>query len=1381
MKIRKIFALFLSLCLIFGAVPITALAADQTNDGAGIRIQYVDGSYDKTTGIMKVRVQAKMPAGTGITTIGTLLSYDNTKLAVVNQYKTSQDLTAPDGTLINPAAATVKAIMTTESAYGAAGAYSVANGDIYSSGNRSALYIYLYNSSPDVNKPTDAQTSGDWFDVCEVMFRVTGKPDDPATVLNNDSLRIADVTKGDDAVMKGAFPANDIYSIYLTDNSDPARLYVLNKMSGCTATEVTGEKSLMTAPGTGDATYPGSTNEPPEPPKPAAQLTTAPVGVAGLTYDGKDKELVTAGTATNGTMQYSLDNATWTDTIPSAIDAGDYKVHYKVIGDATHSDFVPPSNVIDVEIAAKNIGSATIDPITAETYTGSEIKPEPSVKDGTTTLVKGKDFNCSYNANTNAGTAEVTVTGMGNYQGTKTANFTINKAIQTITVPTVPPTVAMTASLNLNDYCSSNADGATLTYALKSSASSPGGPTITGSTFNAGTSTGEYTVTVNSAKTSNYEAATAQSFQVKIVALPQASITTAPTAKTGLTYTGTAQPLVTEGTASGGTMRYSLDNTNWIETVPVAKAAGNYTVYFKAIGDAGHSDFTPTSNSVNVTIAKKNVTIIGLKAENKVYNGDITATVKGTATVEGKEGSDAVDVTAGTASFDNKNVGVRKTVKFTGYGLSGTDAGNYNLKAQPADVTADITVKEVTVTGITATNRGYAEGNVDVDLTGGTVSGAVSGDDITVDLSNAKGKIADADAGTGKAVTVTGVMLGGADKDNYKLKEQPKGIKVDITQATYGDKTATGNAKYGAEGTVDLSSLIVAGGAASYVSNTDTNSVMAAVPVIDGKSLKFKFTDDATKVGKSATVAVKVQSANYADYTITVTLTVGDKEVPTVTAQDITVTYTGTAVPNSAINGTATVGGTTIAGTWEFQAGETVTNVAESGNKTVVFKPKEAANYAEATTTIKVTINKAKPTGEPAYTKITADGKTLADTPLTIGTLQPDAIGYQLQWVNDSGTAFADTTAVEKNKEYKWLFTPADALNYESLGGILVPYYVAPSSGGGGYIPSTTPTAKPSTEPVQAGKTTTSDLAADTTSKGNETSTTVNQAAADKIVDAAVKNRSEEIVISTKVKNEATASGVKAAKLILPTTSLQTIAEKTDAKLTLQTDVGQITLDNKTIAAVAAQSGSGTVSMSISKVKDAAKEVRFELQITSADGKQVSDFNGGKATIVVAVPQALSGKKIACVYIDANAHYHKVPGKLNTDGSYTFTTEHFSSYAIMEAAAIEESIAAQKAVVEKLKLKLTSKLVKSKKGKKQISLRWKNTSTMQLDGVQIYRSTKRNSGYRKKVMLTSKSSKYTDTAVKQGKKYYYKARGYVTIDGERVYTAASTKAYRTVK
>ena len=906
MKTRKIFAFFLSLCLIFGAAPITALAADQTNDGAGIRIQYVDGSYDKTNGIMKVRVQAKMPAGTGITTIGILLSYDNTRLAVVNKNNTSKDVTSNEGEKKESEAIISKTLIQTVDDDENTKEYTLQDSTMYKAGDRSGIYTFHYNGKPTTQKATDAQTSGNWFDVYEIMFRVAGKPDDPATVLNNDSLRIADVTKGDDAVMKGAFPANDIYSIYLTDNSDPARLYVLNKMSGCTATEVTGEKSLMTAPGTGDATYPGSTNEPP---KPAAELTTAPVAVAGLAYDGTDKELVTAGTATNGTMQYSLDNVTWTGNIPKATNAGDYKVYYKVKGDATHSDFVPSSNAVDVKIAAKDISSATIDTIAGETYNKSAFKPEPGVKDGATALVMGKDFTYSYKNNTNAGTAEVTVTGKGNYQGTKTANFKINKATQTITVPSDVPEVAMASSLDLSTLCSSNADGATLVYALKSSASSPGGPTITGSTFNAGTTTGEYTVTVNSAETSNYEAATEQSFKVKIVALPHASITANPTAKTGLIYDGNEQPLVTEGTANGGTMKYSLDNTHWTDTIPVAKEADDYTVYFKAIGDAEHSDFTPTSNTVNVTIAKKDVTIAGLKAENKVYDGDKTATVKGTAEVVGKFSGDQVNVVAGTASFDNKSVGDRKTVTFSGYALSGTEKDNYNLKAQPASVTADITAKEVTVTGITAINRGYAEGNVDVNLTGGTVSGAVSGDDVKADLSNAKGKISDANASNNKAVTVTGVKLGGADKGNYKLKDQPKGIKVDITQATYGDKTAAGNAKYGAEGTVDLSSLIVAGGAASYVSNTDTDSVMATVPAIEGKSLKFKFKDVAANVGKTATVNVKVQSANYADYTITVTLKVGDKTAPTVTAPTAKTGLTYNGNEQVLINAGSTTGG----------------------------------------------------------------------------------------------------------------------------------------------------------------------------------------------------------------------------------------------------------------------------------------------------------------------------------------------------------------------------------------------------------------------------------------------------------------------------------------
>ena len=58
-------------------------------------------------------------------------------------------------------------------------------------------------------------------------------------------------------------------------------------------------------------------------------------------------------------------------------------------------------------------------------YTGSAIKPAPTVKVGSTTLKSGTDYTLSYKNNTNAGTATVTITGKGNYTGTKSVTFKI--------------------------------------------------------------------------------------------------------------------------------------------------------------------------------------------------------------------------------------------------------------------------------------------------------------------------------------------------------------------------------------------------------------------------------------------------------------------------------------------------------------------------------------------------------------------------------------------------------------------------------------------------------------------------------------------------------------------------------------------------------------------------------------------------------------------------------------------------------------------------------------------------------------------------------------------------------------------------------------------
>ena len=82
----------------------------------------------------------------------------------------------------------------------------------------------------------------------------------------------------------------------------------------------------------------------------------------------------------------------------------------------------------------------------------------------------------------------------------------------------------------------------------------------------------------------------------------------APTAKTGLTFTGSAQTLINAGSATGGTMYYSLDNLNWYTSVDnIKKTDANtngYTVYYKVVGDENHNDVA--SRSINVTIAKAN-------------------------------------------------------------------------------------------------------------------------------------------------------------------------------------------------------------------------------------------------------------------------------------------------------------------------------------------------------------------------------------------------------------------------------------------------------------------------------------------------------------------------------------------------------------------------------------------------------------------------------------------------------------------------------------------------------------------------------------------------------------------------------------------------------
>ena len=136
-----------------------------------------------------------------------------------------------------------------------------------------------------------------------------------------------------------------------------------------------------------------------------------------------------------------------------------------------------------------------------------------------------------------------------------------------------------------------------------------GTPTFTYSAIADGTFTeivptavGNYVVKATVAATTNYDGAE-KTAEFKIDRA-NAAFTTVPAAVANLVYTGGALDLITAGIADGGTMQYKLgDNGTWLSDIPAATNAGEYTVYYKALGDDNHKD-----------IAEANVTVVIAKA-----------------------------------------------------------------------------------------------------------------------------------------------------------------------------------------------------------------------------------------------------------------------------------------------------------------------------------------------------------------------------------------------------------------------------------------------------------------------------------------------------------------------------------------------------------------------------------------------------------------------------------------------------------------------------------------------------------------------------------------------------------------------------------------------
>ena len=167
-----------------------------------------------------------------------------------------------------------------------------------------------------------------------------------------------------------------------------------------------------------------------------------------------------------------------------------------------------------------------------------------------------------------------------------------------------------------------------------------------------------------------------------------ASFITPPTAQENLTYTGQKQALITAGSVTDyGTMQYSLtENGTYSQDIPVGTDAGAYTVWYRVIGDANHNDTTPAS--VAVSIGKKPLTLSGVTAASKPYDGTTNADIS-SVTFDKVTLNRGTDYTV-TASFDDAGVGSGKSITAT-VTLLGQTAKNYALEQSSFMTTGSIT------------------------------------------------------------------------------------------------------------------------------------------------------------------------------------------------------------------------------------------------------------------------------------------------------------------------------------------------------------------------------------------------------------------------------------------------------------------------------------------------------------------------------------------------------------------------------------------------------------------------------------------------------------------------------------------------------------------
>jgi len=738
------------------------------------------------------------------------------------------------------------------------------------------------------------------------------------------------------------------------------------------------------------------------------------------------------------------------------------------------------------------------------------------------------------------------------------------------------------------------------------------------------------------------------------------------------------------------------------------------------------------------------------------------------------------------------------------------------------------------------------DGTTNADITSVTFDNVTlnRGTDYTVTAS-----FDDASVGNGKNITATVTLMGQAAK-NYALKQSSFTTTGNITKAAVPDftketaltivngheKTYTvtlptlpvpeapkeyGTVTYGAP-TVNLSSTYYTGGA----------------KVEDGKLILPIQKNDVKTTGSVGTVTVVIKSTNYDEITLTVNVNATNKLAPTVTAPTANaLTYNG--AEQALVTAGKTTGGTMLYRLDDSKWSEQLPTAKNAGKYTVWYKVQGNAEYADvAEQSLTVTVAKKAVTvtalGKSAYTGSTApdlsspkadknykvEGLVGADT--LSGTV---TLTYgQTPDMSKTGTTAINITGTLSNDNYAITYVPGTLTvsNQPSGGG-------ASGGGGGGAAPAPTPadadvitvkedskdntTSKPGaeTDTTTTTKTTVKNTTTEMTKNEqgqdvSKTTASVSKDLGDKLLDQAVSNKSDTIEITVKSSDANNGSGagstgaadsVKATEVELPKATVNAIAKDTNADLVIKTDNGEVVLDNKTLETIAGAANGDTVTIVVgenTQLKETQKPAEkivgkngmlFDL-VAKIGEKHLHQFEGGKAYVILPMPQKLKGKDILVIYIDDNGLCeilnHSVE-KIGAEDYIRFTTTRFSTFAVVdkdeaERLIKEQNVAHVKELMQSAKFKVTTTKTSKKSVKVQVAAKSSKAMISDIKSLgytvkyQFYRSTKKDAGY--KLLKTSSKNSFISTKGTKGRKYYYKARMLV-YDGSELVTKSALK------